>query len=151
VIASGKDRESIRRKLEGYELVIYGIKDIIRRELRQTSKKERAGGRSLRILLLRWYDLLVEEHEIALTPKINRLAKEYFEEYKGIRSWNDLENDFLIVAAATINDLDVIVSGDENSMCSGYATEAYRKVNKRNRLKTPKFVDYEKFTRLFNI
>ena len=54
-------------------------------------------------------------------------------------------NDFLIVACASKNNLDIIVSNDNITMLAENAIKAYKNINKMLSLKTPKFIDYKEF------
>ena len=59
-------------------------------------------------------------------------------------------NDFLIVACAAINELDIVVSEDNKTMLSEYAIKTYDTVNSLRYHKTPKFIRYDEFRRLFS-
>lgn len=54
-------------------------------------------------------------------------------------------NDFIIVACASKNNLDIVVSNDNVTMLTENAIRAYDDVNKIISLKTPKFIDYKEF------
>ena len=56
-----------------------------------------------------------------------------------------MRNDFIIIATATIYQLDVVISDDENTMLSDKAVDAYMNVNKKYGLKDPKFKKYNEF------
>ena len=79
---------------------------------------------------------------------IETLAEDYFKEYKkqnGSLSEKSIKNDLIIIATATIYQLDIIISNDERSMLSNSAINAYNKINKKYGLKNPEFKTYEKF------
>lgn len=57
---------------------------------------------------------------------------------------------FLIVACASINELDIVVSEDNKTMLSEYAIRTYDTVNSLRSHRTPKFIHYEDFRRLFS-
>jgi len=54
-------------------------------------------------------------------------------------------NDFLIVACASKNNLDIIVSNDNITMLTENTIKAYKNINKILSLKTPRFIDYKEF------
>ena len=137
-------RALVEKIIKEKPVVIYGTK-LIRDELRNTPKGIKVGNKSLRMLLLNMYDLLVGKHSIEETDLTHFLALEYLKEYKGGSSKTKMLNDCVIVASATLKELDIICSNDKKTMLSKQARKAYEKVNKANDLKTPKFIVYEKF------
>lgn len=145
VIQSTKFEQRIAEKLTalGGEIIVYGVSEIIRKkELRKTS------DRRLRVRLLTLYDLITQDRDLTVTPEVKSLAKLYHSEYTGIRSWRELENDFLIIACASINSLDIIVSEDKRTMLSESARAAYESINKKKGFRTPRLIGYEDFKRL---
>jgi len=56
-----------------------------------------------------------------------------------------MKNDLIIVAIATIYQLDIIISNDKKSMLSNSAINAYEKINKEYGLKDPIFKTYKEF------
>lgn len=133
------------------KIVVYG-NNVIRKELRETPKgKKTKARRSYRILLLNNFDLIVGKHMIPVTKKTERLAKEYFNEFKrnkGAQRWQKIKNDFLIVASATLKDLDIVVSEDNKTMLSKKAMDSYQVVNGKHLLRTPTFFDYVNFKKI---
>lgn len=134
---------------------VYGNK-IIRNELRDTPKKIRLGKKRKRILLLNVYDELVKrsKHEIPIGKITETLAREYFVRYKrfgGNLGAGELKNDFLIVASASLKELNIVVSHDTKSMLSEKSKKAYNAVNRENGLKNPKFIEYKKYKRELNL
>src|SRR3989344_1576420 len=126
-------------KIEASEnIIIYGL-SVVRKELRDTPKSTLRNGRKFRNLLLTYYDKLTHGHDLQTTKVAEALAKEYLDNYGGGISKRKLTNDFLIVASATLNTLDILISEDNHSMFSRNAIEAYRKVNEQNGLKMPNF------------
>lgn len=124
------------------EVVVKGV-DLIKKELR------RAGNKKVRDDLLDLYDKIVKEkHTLRASIATKLLANAYFHEYKRNRGaqgrWS-MENDFLIVASAVLNNLDVVVSNDERTMLSEPTIKAYLAVNSKHKLKTPEFNLYEEF------
>ena len=135
-------------KIEASEnIIIYGL-NIVRKELRDTPKTVLKNGRNFRNLLLTYYDKLTDGHDLHTTKFAEALAKEYLNSYSGGISKRKLANDFLIVACATLNTLDILVSDDNHSMFSKNAIEAYRKVNGQNGLKLPSFYSLKQLGKL---
>ena len=132
-------------------LAIYG-NTVIRNELRDTPKdKKTEAKRSYRILLLNNFDLLVGKHVIQITKETEKLARAYFREFKrnkGIQRWQKIKNDFIIVASATLKNLDVVASEDNKTMLSKKATDSYQIVNGKHFLRTPTFISYENFKKI---
>ena len=150
-IIERKEAEEIREKLElKRDIIIYGF-DVVRKELRVTSKKVRIEKKSLRLALLGIYDHLTQRHLMSTTSLIRNLADDYYETYKqlgGKYSKEELMNDFLIVACASIHELDIVVSDDNDTMLSENALRAYTIVNKLRKHRLPQFIGYDSFGRL---
>ena len=51
----------------------------------------------------------------------------------------------MIVSAASLNDLDIVISNDEKSMINQNALRAYNLINSVINKRTPKFIGYENF------
>lgn len=83
-----------------------------------------------------------------LTKLVEVLAEEYLKKYAGGISKKKLRNDFLIVACATLNHLDILVSEDNHSMFSRKAIEAFNKVNSENGLNAPNFYSIKQLAQL---
>ncbi|MAG15872.1 hypothetical protein CMO88_02320 [Candidatus Woesearchaeota archaeon] len=140
------------------ELIIYGS-EINRTELRDVAKQAKLDHRSKRISLLNLYDFLTqkEKRTYRTTPFIELLSLKYFEEYtrlKGKKGYELLRKDFIIVATATIHNMDLVVSKDTKTMLSKEAKKAYENLNQRNQLRIPELLDYADFKkeleRLYN-
>ncbi len=136
-------------KLVPGEYVIYGTRTI-RDELRDTPRKIRLRERGARMLLLSIYDSFVKKnhHNLQYNKLIDTLARDYFKEYqrqKGSLSNESMQHDLIIIATATIYQLDIVVSDDERSMLSGSAVKAYSIVNAKYGLKNPMFKKYGDF------
>lgn len=133
------------------EIVIYGLR-LIRNELRATSKLSVLKGRNLRIALLSLYDYFTGKRELKSdNAELNQLSDDYYKRYLsfgGSKSKDVMLNDFLIVACASKNRLDIVVSGDEATMLTENAIKAYESANKEMELKTPSFIEYKEFKRL---
>ncbi|MBM3303892.1 MAG: hypothetical protein FJY76_02255 [Candidatus Aenigmarchaeota archaeon] len=129
------------------DLIIYGI-GIVRNELRSTAKSRRWNGHNLRMALLDLYDSMTKDHIISLSPLAKSIASLYFGAYKssgGACSWDEVRNDFMLVAQATLSRLDIVVSEDNRTLASKHAKNAYSRVNKENNMLTPGIIRYEEF------
>src|SRR3989338_1384593 len=141
--------QSLEREQETHHIIVYGTR-AIRQEIRRTPKNITLEGRKLRILLLNIYDTLVQKdnHDLAYNKLVETLSEDYFKEYKkegGSLSTQEMSNDLIIIAVATIYQLDIVVSDDERSMFSKSARRAYEKVNKEYGMKNPIFKTYSDF------
>ena len=147
--------EVLKSIKSGDDFVFYGIRELIRREVRETPRDVRIlDNKSLRMLLLSLYDSIVKEHELRLNEKIRFIAKRYCDVYKEVGggvSMNHIMNDFLIIACASLNNLDVVVSEDNATMLSEHSLKSYNIINKTLNLRTPEFVGYTKFKRWFSL
>lgn len=149
LVVDGVILHKLIEKNQKHEFIIYGT-SIIRKELRATPKGSVYGFRKLRILLLNLYDALVakDNQNLKFNKLIATLSTDYLLEYrrnKGGVSNEDIKNDFVIVATATIYQLDIIISDDEKTMLSEKAINSYQSVNKKYGLKDPKFKKYSQF------
>jgi len=148
------DVDKIRKIKESGTIVFYGL-DIIRKELRATSKTKVGFVRNelfkLRNALLLIYDLLVSKHHYKTDSKINQVADAYYIAYKvlkGKATKEEIINDFVIVACASIHNIDILVSNDNKTMLSVESKKAYSSVNEIKNLRTPNFIDFEEFKNL---
>ncbi len=135
-------------------LVFYG-NEIVRKELREISAALKIAVdrrlRSLRIVLLNLYDELNGEHVYSVTAEMELLAEKYFVAYRmagGIKPKEKVLDDFIIVACASLKNLDVIVSEDAKTMLSKDALSAYKLVNGLDSKRTPDFISFEGFKEL---
>ena len=129
-------------------MLIYGIKEIIRKELRATPKDTKVGVRKLRSNLLGLYDIFAGEHELSVTEEHKHLANEYFKSYikfGGSKSKNEMFNDLVVVACASSKGMDVVVSEDEKTMLTENALKAYKFINRANKKTNPRFIGYKAF------
>ena len=138
------DEDLIPRIVASGSVIVYGCR-VIRQELRAVPRQEKAGSRKLRLVLLSAYDLLVKAHDLPVEEIAESAAREYLKEYSGKKPKKDLYSDFLIVAVASLRQLDIVCTDDNRTMASWDAVSAFRKVNQRNGLRTPEFISYEKF------
>jgi|SRR3989344_6968560 len=129
-------------------ILIYGIKEIIRKELRATPKDAKIGEKKLRSNILGIYDIFAGKHELLLTEEHKRLANDYYSAYRefgGSKSKDAMHSDLLIVACASCKEMDVVASEDEKTMLTENAVRAYNLVNSKNKIRTPRFIGYEEF------
>lgn len=131
------------------KFIVYGFK-IIRNELRDVPKKIKREGKNFRIAILHIYDEITAHKNLVVTEDIISLAELYYKAYRdlgGIRSKKKIFNDFMIVACASINDIDIVVSEDNKTMLAENALKAYDLVNSMKNKKMPSFIGYLKFKR----
>src|SRR3989344_3532130 len=138
IFAESEALELVEKIASSERIIVYGF-SIVRKELRDTPKTMVKKGMKLRNILLSYYDFITEGHFLPLTRLIEVLAEEYLKSYDGGISKAKLKSDFMIVACASLNGLDILVSADNHSMFSKKAIEAYLKVNNQNGLRTPQF------------
>ncbi len=128
--------------------IIYGS-SIVRKELRDTSKNELLdGSKNLRISLIGLYRKLTENHELEITREMIEIAENYYKAYRefgGSKSKESIIDDFVIVACASVKNLDIVVSEDDSSMLRENAIRAYQLVNRIIKKETPSFIGYEEF------
>ncbi len=145
------EREKVHKAIHARkEIYLYGF-DVIRKELRST--KRSVIGTNLRMNLLRVYDEFVRK-SYKTELEIKKLAKQYFVQYAeigGTSSESELQNDFLIIACASLKNLDIVVSNDVKTMLSELAIKAYKSINKISGIKLPNFINYEEFKNVIKI
>jgi len=127
--------------------IVYGF-PLIRKELRDTPKSIKLESANLRNRLLSIYDEITKNHTLKLTSNIGKLSDSYFDIYKkigGHASKNEMIKDLTIVACASLNLLDIVVSNDNKTMLSEKAVDSYNIVNQIKNIKTPRFISYEQF------
>lgn len=145
--------KKLRKVRENFEalrkvILVYGINAMIRKELRNTPKKIKFEGKNLRGYLLVLYDNFTESHNLTVPSDVENIANFYYNTYRelgGSKSKSEISNDFIIVACASKNGMDIVVSQDEKSMRAENAIRAYKRVNESNRIRTPCFIDYKQF------
>lgn len=142
-----KEEPEIRKKIKkDKDFIIYGFKEI-RKELRKVPKEAKLGRLSKRNYLLNLYDALTEGKYLKESIKINKLALKYYNTYRnfgGIYSWRktNIDVDFTIVACASLNKLDVVVSEDNKTLFSKPALKAYRHIGIKEGCWIPNFWRY---------
>ena len=149
LIVERGEEEEFKVLVSKASAVVYGC-SAVRKELRDTPKGRRKvtdhGTRNYRILLLQIYDDVIMNREIAIDEKTQELANKYlkrFSEITGKSVLDHLKIDFLLVASATLNKLDLIVSDDHKTLLSLDSMRAYNLVNELENLKTPILFPYK--------
>ena len=123
---------------------VFGV-DVIRREIKNTASNDR----NLLKALLGIYEL-VKYKEYSTDQRIENLAEQYYNFYRklgGTKSYRDLKTDLLIVATATIKNMDIVVSADRETMDAEHKygekfRKAYREINIKEGFRNPDFWDY---------
>ena len=142
---SQKELEEFQLKIKSDEsFKVFGI-NIIRRELKNTFHYD---PHLLRILL-KVYEL-IREKEYDADKKITNFAEKYYENYKRLgerKPYRELKMDLIIVACATIKNVDIVVSTDRETMSMDEAgkgfREAYHNVNVIEGYRDPNFWQYK--------
>lgn len=140
---------------ERKDVIIFG-NQVVKRELAETPAKiptHLDEKEKLKRRLLELYEFLVKDHDLEITGLVTYLADEYLKCCKEISKVGKekLQNDFLIVACASFYNLDIVVSEDNRTMFSEEALKAYRKVNLKERLRTPKCISLIEFERILTL
>lgn len=150
-IIERNEREVVESALsDKSDVIIYGF-DVVRKELRGLSQNVRHRGTLVRLALLSLYDNIAKTHIFVTTSSVRALANEYYDIYSqlgGKGRKEDMMNDFLIVACASIHELDLVVSEDRRTMLHETAIKTYQIVNKLRKYRTPEFIGYDAFRRL---
>lgn len=139
--------EKVEQLIETKKLLIYGFA-IIRKELRSIPSTIQHEEGNFRNKILQTYDRITYGHHYELNSLINQLALEYANELASQFQKEKYWNDFLIVACATLHELDILVSEDRRTMISPNAIKIYEKVNQQNQLRTPKFYSKKEMEQL---
>lgn len=144
----------IQKKSKDGKIIVYG-NSIIRNELRETPKNSKLGNKKKRILLINIYDSFIKKESHIIKPGnvTEFVAINYYKKYRGIGgniSYRDLRNDFLIVASASIKELDIVVSHDRETMLCDEALKAYAIINSQNSLRNPRFIEYNNYKKELN-
>lgn len=148
LIVNDPHKEIVRDGIEKKKTVIvYGF-PLIRKELRDTPRRIRVEGENLRNYLLRIYDEFTMGHELKFIDDAEELADSYFAVYKefgGFANKQEIIKDFVIVASASLNSLDIVISNDNKTMLSEKAVKSYNLVNQIKKIRMPRFMNYEEF------
>ena len=124
---------------------VYWI-NVIRRELKNTFRY----NKEFLNVLMKIYNFIIDR-EYFTDDKIEKIAKNYYEYYKkfgGLKDYEDIKTDILIVALASAKNIDILVSRDREtmSMDNRYGEEfrkAYHHINVINGLRDPVFWQYK--------
>ncbi len=147
-----KDATKIERKIiKDEEFIVYGYKPI-RKEIRDIPKVTKLSKKT-RNLLLNLYDTITGGHFLEHSIKITNLAKKYYDDYRrlgGIYGWNtSIRIDFMIVACASFEGLDVVYSADNKTLLGKRSLKAYNHMNLKENLRTPNFLKYRDLLKKF--
>jgi len=145
LIAEDEKGTAIAEKIfNDKEFIVYGFQ-IIRKELRDTPKGEKLGKLNKRNYLLHLYDELTKGRYLNDSIQINKLALKFynsFRQFGGIKTWQDIKNDFTIVACAHFYKLELIISDDSRTLLSKPALKAFKHISIKEGLWSPSFWKY---------
>lgn len=154
LVIENKEGPQFEESIKKIGLIIYGC-TIVRKELRDTPKQNQMltenGMRSLRMLLLSFYDAITKSREIILDDKTQQLANKYlrrFAELTGKTALDHLKNDFLLIACASLNNLDIVVSEDHKTLLSNESIQSYKQVNEKEKIILPFIITYEELKKM---
>lgn len=150
LLMADKEFHLLHSKIESNKnsLKIYGL-DLVRNELKGAPRKK-IKGVNIQASLLRAYSSFISK-EYLFENRFEDIAEKYYAHYKvlgGSLSKNLLINDFVIVACASVKDIDIVASEDNATMLSELALKAYKMVNEREGIPFPKFIGYGGFKKL---
>ncbi len=154
LIVKNNEEEKIKELIKKANAIVYGC-SVVRNELRDTPTELKQitayGIRSLRIMLLNLYDSMITKHELSINEKTEELVQKYlvrFKELTGQKVLDHLYNDFLLVAVASLNDLDLVISNDHRTLLSIDGVRAYDFVNAEEGLHKMHIVTYDELKRM---
>lgn len=141
-----KDADELERKIKAEkEFVVYDYRPI-RQEIREIPKITKLSKKA-RIRILRLYDSITGNHFLKNSIEVANLARKYYDCYRnlgGVYGWDtSIRIDFMIVACASINKLDIVYSADNKTLLSKQALKAYKHINIKENQKLPTFFTYE--------
>ena len=143
--------DSLKDKIRN-EQAVYGY-TLIRKELRNISTTTHK-ARQARIVLLGLYDYITKERTIIQSQEIVNLARCYHMHYRllgGTYGWkSSIAIDFMIVACASLEHLDIISSADKKTLLGDCAIKAYSKVNAQQNIPTPMLLTYHDLIKKFD-
>ncbi len=58
-----------------------------------------------------------------------------------------MRTDFIIIACASLNNIDLVFSEDKKSMLGKYCIDAYKTINLQKNIRTPAFYTYKQLKR----
>ncbi|MBI4044440.1 MAG: PIN domain-containing protein [Candidatus Diapherotrites archaeon] len=147
-ITKEDDPEKLVLKITESKIMVCGSR-VVRRELRKIPFGKNNKSRKLRSKVLKYYALFVDDkRDYEVNKFILELAKEYKKTYAGNMRGEDLFDDFLIVATASIHVIKIVCSNDEKTMKEPEAIKAYKKVNGQFQLPEPEFISLEELKEL---
>ncbi len=147
-IAKEDDPEKLVLKIAGSNVMVCGSK-VVRRELRQIPLRKNEDSRKLRSEVLKYYAVLVnDKRDYEVNKFIKGLAEEYKKDYAGKNRGEDLFDDFLIVATASIHMVKIVCSNDDKTMKEPAAIKTYKKVNEKFQLPKPEFISLEELKKI---
>ncbi|MBI2105639.1 hypothetical protein HYT56_02255 [Candidatus Woesearchaeota archaeon] len=141
-----KNIENIQIEIkEDTAFKVLGI-NAIRREI----KNVEWSPTEIKSSILKLYEFLIEK-EYAIDKKIEEFAEKYYNYYKesgGKKLYKELRTDLLIVATATVKNVDILVSIDREtmSMSSKYGEifrKTYHHINVGEGFRDPNFWQYK--------
>ncbi|NQU78163.1 hypothetical protein HQ545_00170 [Candidatus Woesearchaeota archaeon] len=140
-----------RQMAKDKKFIVYGYIPV-RKELRAIPKATKL-SRKTRTLLLSMYDRITGNHFLKHSIKITHLAKKYYDYYRkegGIYGWDtSVRIDFIIVACASMNGLDIVYSADNKTLLGKPALKAYKHINLKESLRTPDLLAYSDLLKKF--
>ncbi|MFH1916234.1 MAG: hypothetical protein ABIJ21_03140 [Nanoarchaeota archaeon] len=147
-----KDAEEIIKRInEEKDFIVYGY-GLIRKEIKDIPKVTKLSKR-VRVQLLSLYDKITGKHFLEHSIMITNLARKFYDAYRnygGIYGWNtSIRVDFMIVACASYNGLDVVYSADNKTLLGKAALKAYNHINLKENYRTPNFLRYHDLLRKF--
>jgi len=145
-IAVDDQRDLVRNMISTSKIIVYGNL-VIRKQLRATPKGQ-IDGINLRADLMRLYQEITRDKELDINKKEDEVADNYYKTYNhlgGITSWHKMRDDFLIVASASLHNMNIVVSDDRSTMLNELAKKSYNIVNSVLKIDIPRFIDYEEF------
>ena len=146
LLKEGETGKSVVVQAAALGFRFYGFEEV-RHELKSAPRMVVHFSENLRADLLRLYEEVIAK-EYSFEQKMMDLAVEYYNAYRsfgGGISHKDIITDFLIVACASLKQVDVVVSQDAGSMLNAYARRSYAEVNSKHDLAVPKLLTYESF------
>ncbi len=115
--------------------------DVVEVEIQDSSEHLRRTNRKQQAEELKLIYNKIREGTITTTPRIVNLAREYHEESDlSKKQQKDIENDFLIVASASVGGIKTIMSFNRKTMASEEMRKVYNIVNTRSNCITPVFI-----------
>lgn len=145
LLAVDKDLHTLHAILESKPFRIYGL-DIIRRELK-SAPRVIVKNVNIHASLLRAYSEHLSK-EYSFEERFAELARAYYVSYcenGGSLPQETLFNDFLIVACASVKNIDIVVSEDKATMLGELQRRSYQQVNALQHIRMPRFIGYKEF------